>query len=101
MDTAALPFVLGFLPLIDADPYMSPRPKGDESPIINTFSIQCRPAINELPASDKSKLLYHVNKLTNVHRLYILPSVALDILTIIHGKDHLGFSCCYKIIVHS
>ena len=57
--------------------------------------------VNGLPAPEKSKLLYHVNKLTGVYWLCILPSVAPDILVIAHREGHLGFSHCYKIIAHS
>lgn len=51
-----------------------------------------------LTASDKSKVFYHINKLTNAHHLCILPFVAPDIPAIAHGKGYLGFSCCYEII---
>ena len=54
-----------------------------------------------LSAPDKSQLFFHINRLTNIHRLCISSSVTPDILAIAHGKDHLGFSCCYKIISHS
>lgn len=52
----------------------------------------------DAPAPNKTKLLYHVNKFTDVYRLYILPFVAPDILTIAHGEGHLSFTHCYKII---
>ena len=55
----------------------------------------------ELPTPDKSQLLFHVNRLSNVHRLCIPPSVAPDILAIAHGKGHPGFSRCYEIITRS
>ena len=61
--------------------------------------------IEEIPerfsTPDKSNLLYYINRLINVHRLCIPPSVALDILAIAYGEGHLVFSCCYKIITHS
>lgn len=98
MDATALPFVLGSLPPTDADPYMNPCFEGDGSPITNTFSIQHKPTIDKLPAPDKLKVLYYVSKLTSVHWLCILPSVAPDILAIAHGEGHLDFSRCYKII---
>lgn len=94
-------FVLGSTPLIDANPYINPCPEGNQSPITNAFFIQCRPAINKLPAPNKSKLLYYVNKLTDIHRLCIPLLVASDILAIAHGESHLGFSYCYKIIARS
>ena len=60
-----------------------------------------RETLEVLPSPDKSRLLYHVNRVTNVHRLCIPPSVAPDILVIAYGKGHLGFSRCYKIISRS
>lgn len=57
--------------------------------------------IVDSPAPDKSKLLYHVNKLTGVYRLCVSPSVAPDIPAIAYGEDHPGFACCYKIISRS
>lgn len=100
-DTAALSFVLGSTSPTDADLYMNLRPKSNESPITNAFSIQHGPTINKLPAPDMSKLLYHVSKLTSVYWLCIPLSVAPDILAIAHGEGHPGFSCCYEIIARS
>lgn len=100
-DPATLPFVLGSAPPTGADPYMEPRPEGTDSSVTDALSIQRGPAINDLPAPDKSKLLYHVSKLTGVYRLCIPPSVAPDIIAIAHGEGHPGFSCCYKIIARS
>lgn len=54
-----------------------------------------------LPPSDKSKLLYHVNRTTGVQRLYILPSVVFDILVIAHRNEHPSFLHCYEIITCS
>lgn len=94
-----LPFVVGSMPPVDADPYLTPRLAGDEDfpprlAVVGEIS-------EGLPAPDKSKLLYHVNKITNVNRLCIPPSMAPDILAIAYGESHPGFSCCYKIISHS
>ena len=98
-DAATLPFVVGSTPPTDSDPYLTPRPHGDEdlSPDL--------PVDGEtpegLPAPDKSRLLYHVNRITNVHRLCIPPSVAPDILAVAHEEAHPGFSRCYEIISRS
>lgn len=94
-----LPFVIGSTPLTDSDPYLSPRPDSVEEPRLDY--IQVTGISEELPRPNKTKLFYHVNRLTNVHHLCILPSVAPDILAIIYGKSHLGFSYCYKIIIRS
>lgn len=84
MDTDAA--ALGSAPPIHADSYMNPRPEGNESPVTDTLFIQYKLIINELLAFDKSKFLYHVNKVTNIHRLCISPLVVLDILTIAHRE---------------
>ena len=100
-DAVALPFVLGSAPPTDADSYIEPQLEGGDLPVTDVLSIQRGPAIDGLPAPDKSKLLYHVNKLTGVYRLCIPPSVAPDILVIAYGEGHPGFSRCYEIIAHS
>ena len=101
MDAAALSFVLDSASPTDADLYMNPHPESDESPVTDAFSIQRESAIDELPAPDKSKLLYHVSKLISVHRLCIPPLVAPDIFAIAHREGHPGFSRCYEIIARS
>lgn len=98
---AALSFVLDSMPLIDTNLYIEPRSKGSNLPITDAPYIQHKPAINNLPAPNRLKLLYYVNKLTGVYWLCISLSVALDIFAIAYRKGHLGFSCCYKIIACS
>ncbi len=98
-DAATLPFVVGSTPPADSDPYLTPRLAGDEDlPPTSTAVVETP---ERLPASDKSRLLYHINRITNVHHLCILPSVAPDILAVAHGEGHLGFSRCYEIISRS
>lgn len=46
----------------------------------------------EALAEDKTKLFYHVNKLTGVYRLCIPSFVAPDVLVIDHEEGHLGFT---------
>ena len=107
-DKASLPFVLGSTPPTDADPYLTPRPEGEAKvlpapQVSRSLSVE-RPQsdnTNGLPLADKTKLLYHVNRLTGVHCLCIPPSVAPDILAIAHGEGHPGFSRCYEIIARS
>lgn len=98
-NVATLLFVISSTLPTDAKSYVAPRPDGDKRPLPNAISIQKR--LEKLLASHRSRIFYHVNKLIDVYRLYILLSVAPNILAIIHGKDHLSFSCCYKIITHS
>lgn len=98
-NAAMLPFVVGSIPPANSDPYLTPRPDGnkDRSP----GSAVDRETPEVLPSPDKSRLLYHVNRVTNVHRLCIPPSVASDILAIAYGEGHPGFSRSYKIISRS
>ena len=98
-DAATLLFVIDSTPSADSDPYLIPRPAGDEDLPPSFTDIQ--QTLEGLLAPDKSKRLYHVNKITNVHRLCISPSVAPDILAVAHGKGHPGFSSCYEIISRS
>lgn len=89
-------FVVGFTPPVDADFYLTPRRAGDEDlPPRLAFLEEI---LKSFPVLDKFKLLYYINKITNVHFLCIPPSVAPDILAIIHEKDYPRFSYCYKII---
>ncbi len=94
-----LPFAIGSTPPTYSDPYLSLRPDGAEEPHPDYVPVT---GISEgLPRPDKTKLLYLVNRLTNVLDLCIPPSVAPDILAIAYGKGHLGFSRCYEIIIRS
>lgn len=101
IDAVAFLFVLGSTSSTNTDFYINPYPEGNKSPITNVFSIQCKPKIDELLVSNKSKLLYQVNKLTDIYWLGILPLIAPNIFAIAHKEDHLDFSYCYKIIAHS
>lgn len=98
-DAATLSFIISSMLPADSDPYLTPRPVDDKNLPLSFIDVEQMP--KRLPASDKSRLFYHVNRIINVHRLYIPPSVAPDILAIAHGEGHLGFSRCYEIISHS
>ena len=81
------------------DLYLALQPEGSEPiDVTKDFTALEKHPEFEAPAADKTKLLYHVNKLTGVHRLCISPSVAPDVLAIAHGEGHPGFARCYKII---
>ena len=84
---------------VNTDSYLILRLADDED--LSPRLVVVKKIPEGLLAPDKSKLLYHVNKITNVYRLYIPPSVALDILAIAHREDYPGFSRCYKIISRS
>lgn len=99
--------MLGLIPPTDTNPYLAPHPKSEVEILpaskLST-SLEKPPQLhntdNLLPP-DKTKLLYHVNKIIGVYYLCIPLSVALDILAIAHGEEHPSFSCCYKIIIRS
>ena len=99
VDAATLPFMVGSIPPTNTDPYLALRLDGNENLPLSPMPTQQIP--EKLPVPDKSKLLYHINRITNVHRLCIPPFVALDILAIAHGEGHPGFSRCYEIITRS
>ena len=67
-DAATLPFVINSTPPADSDPYLTSRPAGDEDLPPSFADVDQTP--EGLPALDKSKLLYHVNRITNVYRLW-------------------------------
>lgn len=100
-DRALFLFVLGSTPPTDADLYLAPRLKGEPKvlPIPKiSRSLEKPPQPNnmdDLPPSDKTQLLYYVNKMAGVHCWCIPLPVAPDILVIAHGKVHPGFSRCY------
>ncbi len=94
-----LPFVIGYTPITDANPYLGPQPDDGEDSLPISIPIKVVP--KGFLAPDIFQLLFHINKLTNIHCLYIPPSMIPDILAIAYGKGHSGFSCCYEIITHS
>ena len=98
-NAATLSFVVDSTLPADSDSYMTLRPDGNEDR--SPGSAVDREIPEVLPSSDKSRLLYHVNRVINVHRLCIPPSVTPDILAIAHGEGHPKFSHCYKIISRS
>ncbi len=60
-----------------------------------------KPDVETAAPADKKDLLYHIDKLTGVHRLCISPSVATEIITLAHNADNPGFSRCFEIITRS
>lgn len=91
---AILLFVFGLIKHPSSiDPYFLPRPEAQNYapnlPILAlTLPIYAR----------RAQLIYHLNCVTGVCQLYILPAVAPDLLAIAYGKSYLGFDCCHKII---
>ena len=93
-DKAILSFIFGSAkPLSSAAPYLLPRsePQKYASDFPASESIQ--------PMLTRSiQLIYHLDRITSVCRLCIFPTVAPDLLAIVHGKGHLGFGYCHEII---
>lgn len=89
LDTTTLSFVFGSTPPADSDFYLTLRPDGNEdrSPDL--------PVDGEtpegLPVPVKSRLLYYVNKITNVYRLCIPPSVVPEYWPLLTERVIQGF----------
>lgn len=84
---------------MNADLYLAPQPEHNKpfDLIKDVAALEKHPEL-EAPAANKTKFLYYINKMTGVHRLYITPSVVLDVLAIVHREGHLDFAWCYEII---
>lgn len=93
-----MPFVIYSISPTDSNPYLSPQLDGNKELLLSSKAIHKNP--KGLPKPNKSKLFYHVNRLTNVYRLCISLFVTPDILVITYGKGHLRFFCYYKIILY-
>lgn len=87
-DKAALPFVQE-LPPTDTDPYFLPRP---------TVAVDNHNNNNTAPPTLSRKLIYHVDYVFGVHRLYVSTSVASKVIAIVYGKSNPGFARYYKIV---
>lgn len=85
---AALPFVQQ-LPPMDADPYFLPRP---------TVAVDNHNNEYTAPPTLSRKLIYHVDHIFDMHRLYVSTSVVLEVIAIMYGKSHPGFAWYYKIM---
>lgn len=77
------------LPFINADYYFFLR----LAAIINNQGdeITASPALG-------FKLIYYIDYISNVHCLYILTLVVLEIIIIVYIKGHFGFVQYYKIV---
>lgn len=99
--------MLDLTPPIDVDPYfdlclesktevlLMPKFFGSLQKFLQPSSM------DNLLSPDKTKLLYHINKVTSVHCLCISLSVISDIFTIAYRKKRPSFSFCYEIITYS
>lgn len=98
VDKALLPFVLADAQLSNSDPYFQPRPKPPEDTMLESDSISPSKTQSGVDGPDTSRLIFHLDRLIDVRRLCIPPSITLEFLTIAHRKGHPGFSCCHEII---
>lgn len=96
--------MLGSTLLTNADLYLILYPKRDIEVLLvpkvfQSFEQFLHPNdIDEFPPLDKTKLLYHINRLTGVYYLCISLSIVPNIFAITYGKRHSGFFQYYKII---
>ena len=63
-DALTLPFVVSFTPPADSNSYLPPRSDGNKD--FPLSSINVREILERSLAPDKSKLLYYINRLTNI-----------------------------------
>lgn len=89
-DAATLPLVVGSTHPTDLDPYLTPRPDGDEDLLLNLIAI--KDISEKFPIPHKSKLFNYINMLINVHCACILLLVTLDIFAITYEEVHSRFS---------
>lgn len=59
----------------------------------------CLEKMNVFPKYEE--LLFHVDRITELRHLCILSSVAPDVIHMVHGQGHPGFSRCFEIISRS
>lgn len=105
VNRASFSFVLGLTLLANVKLYFTLRLQA-EADILPVFEISWTfeeslqsNNMNNLSLPDQTKLLYHVNKVISIYCLCIPSFVALDILAIAQRERHLGFYCCYEIII--
>ena len=101
LDKALLPFVLADAQPSDSDPYFQPRPEPSEDMALESDFISSSETHSGVVGPNTSKLIFYLDRLTGVRCLCIPPFVAPELLAIAHGKEHLGFSRCHKIISRS
>lgn len=98
VDKTLLPFVLVDAQLSDSDLYFQPRPEPSTNATLepNSFFF----LKEQLPFIEPSisRLIFYLDYLTDVRKLYISPSMAPKILATAYRKSYLGFLHCYEII---
>ena len=101
VDKALLPFVLADLDASDSDPYFQPRPEPLDNTALESDSISLSEEQSDIFEPNTNKLIFHLDRSTDVHRLCIPLSVAPELLSIAHGEGHPGFLRCHEIISRS
>lgn len=92
-NATALLFVLDIFLAMDVDPYLASRLESNKPvDMIKGFATLEKHFELEAPAVDKTKLLYHIHKLTAMHCLCIPPFIAPDVLAIAYVEAYPGFT---------
>lgn len=101
MDKALLPFILADAQPSDSNPYFQPRSEPSENTALESNSISPSETQSIFFGPGTSRLIFHLDRLTGMCRLYIPPSVVPELLAIAHGEGHPGFSRYHEIIFRS
>lgn len=105
-DKAILLFIFGSTkPPSSADSYFiaQPKPQNQASNLSASKHASDFPALGPARPSGTggAQLIYHVDRVTGMHRLYIRSVMALDLPAITNGGGHPSFACCHEIILRS
>ena len=101
VDKALLPFILADADASDLDLYFQPRPELSDNTLLKSDSISLSEEQSDIFELNTKKLIFQLDRSTGVCRLCIPPFVVSKLLSIAHGKGHLGFFYCYEIISRS
>lgn len=91
--------MLGSLPPTNANSYLIPWPKSNDL-LPSAIPVPKMLPGKKLPLFNKTKLLYYMSQIINVHCLYIFSSVFQDIFAIIYREGYTDFDYYYEIITY-
>ena len=101
VDKALLPFVLADADASDSDPYFQPRPEPPDNMALESDSIFLSEEQSGVFEPNINKLIFHLDRSTDVRRLCIPPSVTPKLLANAHSEGYPGFTHCHEIISRS
>ena len=101
VDKALLLFVLADADASDSDPYFQPRPEPPDNTALESDSMSLSKEQSNVFDPNTNKLIFQLDCSTGVRRLCIPPSVAPELLSIVHGEGHSSFLRCHEIISRS